>query len=31
VPPANLAAFVSAAGDTMVPPAPIFLRRAGLL
>ena len=31
VPPANLAAFVSAAGDTMVPPAPIFLRRVGLL
>jgi len=28
---AELAAFVAAARDTMVPPAPVFLRRAGLL
>jgi hypothetical protein len=28
---ADLAAFVAEAGDTMVPPAPIFLRRVGLL
>ncbi|HUB12010.1 MAG TPA: NUDIX hydrolase [Acetobacteraceae bacterium] len=31
VPLAELAAFVAAARDTMVPPAPVFLRRAGLL
>ena len=31
VPLPDLAAFVAEAGDTMVPPAPIFLRRVGLL
>jgi hypothetical protein len=31
VPHADLAAFVAAAGATMVPPAPVFLRRAALL
>jgi len=31
VPLAELASFVAAAGASMVPPAPVFLRRAGLL
>ncbi len=31
VPFADLAQFVSQAGETMVPPAPVFLARAGLL